>query len=90
MAELRVEHKGFDSQFSALCNCLSSGTIEESGKTSGCDWGGEDSIGKHAQRKVLRWWWQVVERDRQESLVFRLSLMDCLSSVDITMLHGRT
>ena len=44
MAGLRVEHKGFDSQSIALPNCLSSGTIEESGKTSGCEWGGEDSI----------------------------------------------
>lgn len=40
-AESRTQ--GFlDSQSSALPNCLTSGTIEESGETSGCEWSGEE------------------------------------------------
>lgn len=53
-------------------------------------WGGQHLGVGHARRRVLRWWWQVVDEDGQEPLVFSLRSVSGLSVMDVTTLQGRT
>lgn len=89
-AELRLEHRGFDSQSSAPPNCLRPGASEESESTGGGEWvvrttsrGACPEEGVQVEVASGRQGWA------RANLLLGGALWDSLCSVNTTMLLGR-